>query len=631
MSKELIRLFKAVEIESNKKKNPSKELLKETVKRGFVFAPEVVYNYTEAELNTFIKVIEKEVGLSAEKMNSSFHKSWGKVKNAPIEQLVLEQIIHYMTTYGFENVGIYNEDSVYIPNEKLEIPELKEGIKLVVIHGYTKEEIKDKLLSLIIFGIALATDTIKDVVKLIDYVGIKEIEISSVKNKEIKIALYDHFNVVPSDPIEFLRYAVYKSIGKTLLIKDPVTITEIKSEDNKDIARIFNKYDQKHGLENLAKIFYRFKPLFLAFRTNKPMKKITNRIRKLAPKYHVPMTPDYLNSITAMIKNGEFIDVNKFRDELSKVNIFRKIRLAYALKFRTHDVDSIVYRIRNGKSYATDFKFNKKDAARNVLKTVMDSIVEDINKNVKGKKIYIPDYINYTLPYTEKMFTGDLPSGTCVVVPKDIVFGVHWENVNGNRVDIDLSIINADGDKYGWDGYYRIEDKDILFSGDVTDAPLPNGASELFYVKRQSKSSHILLANYYNMSDGGGEVPLKIMVGKEEVKGFKNNYMINPNNVISIAKTKISQKQKVLGLLVTTTEECRFYFAEAYLGNSITSFGKDYVENSRKFLFDFYENAISLSDVLEKAGCKLVKDKNKCDIDLSPESLEKNKIINLIK
>ena len=98
-----------------------------------------------------------------------------------------------------------------------------------------------------------------------------------------------------------------------------------------------------------------------------------------------------------------------------------------------------------------------------------------------------------------------------------------------------------------------------------------------------------------------------------------------------IAKTKINQKQKILGLVVTTTNECRFYFTEAYLGNSISSSGKEYVEQTRKYMFDFYTNTISLNKVLVKAGAKLVEDKEKCDIDLSFETLEKDSILNIVK
>jgi len=655
----MVRLFKAVEIKSKKKKNPSKELMKETIKRGFIFSSEVAYNYTEQELRKLIKIIEEEVGLTAEKMNQSFHKSWQKIKEADLEQLVVEQIAHYLTTYGkeqpkeyliekeeqwgvdnlaekiielpdFESNKIQNENYIYIPKEALNIPDIEiDRIQLTVIKGYTKKELKEKLLSLLQSGIALGEETINDVVDIATHVGIDEEDIDNIKNKEVKIALYDYLKLFPENPIEFLRYVIYKCTGKTLLIKDKATIEGIKEPEGSSVLPLFKKYKKKHGLENLAQIFLRFKPLFLAFKADRTMSPTINKIRRFAKTHHKPMGEDYLNEVTAKIKKGERIEKNKLEEELSRVNTFRKIRLAYALKFRTKDVDSILYRIRNGKGYATDFSFEKKAMAKKILDVVMDSIVEDMKANIKGKKIYIPEYITYTLPATEKQFTGDFPSGSYVSIPKDMIVGIHWENVDGNMIDLDLSMVN-DEMKIGWDSVYRTEDRNILFSGDITNAPKPKGATELFYIRKQIMSSYILFVNYYNYDDDV-EVPFKIIVAKEQARNFKENYMVNPNNVMSIAKTKIDQKQKLLGLLVTTTNECRFYFAETYLGRSITSSNSVFVKNSLEYLFGFYRNTIDLNSLLIKAGGNLVANKDKCNIDLSPESLEKDKIINLIK
>ncbi|MBA7588946.1 hypothetical protein ES708_31017 [subsurface metagenome] len=340
------------------------------------------------------------------------------------------------------------------------------------------------------------------------------------------------------------------------------------------------------------------------------------------------MPEDYLNEITAKIKKGEIIDEDKLKSELKRVNIFRKIRLAYALKFRIKDVDAILYRIRNGKAFATDFYFGNKEKARRILAIVLDSITENIVKNVKGKKIYIPDYINYSLPATEKQFTGNFPSGTYISIPQDMIVGIHWENVGFHRIDLDLSAISSTG-KFGWDGSYRNDEGSILFSGDITDASKPKGATELFYIKRQLKSSFILMLNYYNYNSEI-KVPFKIIVAKEKAEDFGENYMVNPNNIVSVVQSEISQKQKILGLLITTINESRFYFAETSIGNSITSSNSKLAENSRKYLMNFYQNSIELKDILSKAGAKLVDDKAKSDIDLSPESLEKDSILNLL-
>ncbi len=624
--KSTIRLFKALPIKSKRKKNPSKKLLEKTIPKGFIFSPEVIYNYSETDVNKLIKVVEDKIGLTGEKLNNSFHKSWKKIKDASIEQLLLEQIFHYVTTYGFEELGCYNESTVYIPNEKLEIPELKEDIKLTLIKGYTKAELKEKLLKLLGSGIALAEDTIKDVIEVANFIELNEKEIEAVKNREVKIALYDKLKLIPENPIEFLRYVIYKSTGKTLLIKDKATIEAIK--ENSKVASLFIKYKQKYTLEKLSIIFYRFKPIFLAFRTNDILRPIINKIRKLAKKHHKPMPEDYLNSITSKIKHKEDINETDLDFALAETNTFRKIRLAYALKFRTNEVESILYKIRNGKGYATEFNFENKTAAKRVLKIVLDSITKDISKNVKGKKIYIPDYVTYTLPATEKQFTGYFPSGSYITTDKDMIVGVHWDNVAHHRIDLDLSMIDHDS-KIGWDSSYRNEARSILFSGDMTDAQAPNGASELFYVKRQGLGASIMVVNYYNHEEDV-EVPFKIVVAKEQASNFGMNYMVNPNKVLSIAKSKIDQKQKVLGLLVTTTNECRFYFTETYLGRSITSSNSEFMENTRQYLFDYHRNMITLNDLLGKAGAKMVKKKDKCDIDLTPEELEKDTILNLI-
>jgi len=625
--KSTISLFKALPIKTRRKKKAPASLLEKTVKRGFVFSPEVVYNYSNYD--ELIGLVEEVFGITSEKINSSFHKSWKKVKEADIEQLVLEQIVHYITTYGFERLGIYDENSVYIPKEKLEIPDLDtEGIRLIVIKGYTKNELKTKLLKLLDSGIALKEETINDVVDIALFVELKEKEIRGIKNRETKVILYDYLNLVPENPVEFLRYIVYKATDKTLLIKSSELIELIREHKNINIIKLFNDYDKKYGIENLAKIFYRFKPIFLAFKTNRQLSSIINRIRRLAVHYHKPLPEDYLNEVTAKIKKGEKID--KLEEELEKVNTFRKVRLAYALKFRTKDIDAILYKIRSGKGYVTDFNFNKKSIVREALGVVLKSIAKDISKNVKGKKIYIPEYINYALPATEKQFIGNLPAGTYITIPQDMIVGVHWGNVKEHRIDLDLSLISQETGKIGWDSSYRTEDRGILFSGDVTTAPKPRGASELFYVKRQSKNGLIVFLNYYNYNEKVA-VPFKIIVAKQKLSSLKKNYMVNPNDIVLSVQSEINKKQKILGLLITTTGESRFYFVETSIGKSITSLGSELAENSRKYLMGYYQNSIELGGVLLKAGAKIVTDEKECDIDLSPENIERDTIINLLR
>ena len=93
-----IKLFKAMPIKTRRRKSPTEELLEKTIKKGFIFSPEVIYNYSNYD--ELIKLVEGVFGITSEKVNASFHKSWKKVKEANIEQLVTEQVAHYLTTYG---------------------------------------------------------------------------------------------------------------------------------------------------------------------------------------------------------------------------------------------------------------------------------------------------------------------------------------------------------------------------------------------------------------------------------------------------------------------------------------------------------------------------------------------------
>ena len=107
--------------------------------------------------------------------------------------------------------------------------------------------------------------------------------------------------------------------------------------------------------------------------------------------------------------------------------------------------------------------------------------------------------------------------------------------------------------------------------------------------------------------------------------------MVDPNNVMAVTNSSIKVKQKILGLAVTTLNGCRFYFTETGLGSSITSSNDDYVQHSRQYLFDYYENSIGLNEILAKAGAIITHDvEDEVDIDLSPEAIEKDTIINLL-
>ncbi|MEJ2117646.1 MAG: hypothetical protein P8Y36_07000, partial [Alphaproteobacteria bacterium] len=353
---------------------------------------------------------------------------------------------------------------------------------------------------------------------------------------------------------------------------------------------------------------------------------------KKADKLHKPLPEDYLNSITSQIKNRT-LNLDEFTCRLEKASIFRKIRLAYALKFRLHQNGSIVYRIRTGRGWATDFKWVREwnGDVRQALSAVLDSIAADIRPNVEGKSIFIPRNVHYALPATEKQFTGNLPTGSYVSVPEDLIVGIHWFNTN-RRIDLDLSLIGQSG-KIGWDGAYRTGSGSVLFSGDVTDAPRPDGASELFYFKKNTDEPRILNVNYFNF-DKDDAVECKLIAAQDTPgKRFGTNYLVDVNKIVAQANLNISRKQSLLGLIIKAGGENRVYFANVSIGNSITASANTGAFHARNYLVAYTSNSLNLKTVLEMAGAEVIDEfaEGEGQIDLSPSSLDKSTIINLLR
>lgn len=621
-----LRLFKALPLESKVEldKDRAAELMEKTIPLGFVFEPV----FSSRSFDAILGKVNALYGRNPEELNSSFHKSFAKVRDSSIRQLAFEQMIHYLTTYGAERLGIYDEDSVYIPAEALEAPELKEGVRLVVIHGYTKDELKEKLLNLLSSGVALSNESVTDAVEVSQYVGISSNEVNQIVNKEVRAALYDHLDIVPQNPVEFLRFIVYKSTQTTLLIKNKELIEDLKSRDNNMLVRYFNSYEKMYGLEKLAQIFYRFKPIFLALRTNSGLKRHVNKIRRLAKAYHKPTPEDLLNSITYRLKTHQAPDADPFKEAMANTNIFRKIRLAYALKFRTTEADSVMYRVRNGKSFTKEFEFENKRGAQILYEAVLRYIANDIKPNVEGKTFFIPKEVKYAIPSTEKMFTGEIPSGSYVELDNDMVVGVHWFNTSSQRVDLDLSLSNGLG-KIGWDGQYSTGKRNILFSGDITDAPKPKGASELFWVSSESRGSWLVNLNFYNYRLKS-ICPFKIFVGQSDKSLVDRKYVVDSNSLVVLTNSVMDKKHKALGIINVTDKHSRFYFMQSGLEQAISSQHTESAERARKFALNYYTDIITLNEVLELAGAKVVGEMAEGVVDLSPEAADKTAFIDLL-
>lgn len=621
--KAALRLFNAVL--SNGKTHDNLRWQSQTVRDGFIFDPKVVPS------QELVKTVSEVMGMGGERANASFHKSWEKIQNASIEQLVVEQIVHYITTYGFEALGMYDESTVYIPSEQLEIPEISENIRLTVVKGLTWKELQDKIVELGSSGIALHEETLQDIMTIVEEGKFDSSFVALITNRELKGKLSDYYNLVPQEPVEFLRYVVSKLTDQSLLIKNKWLIDQIKASDGKFLDSLM-----KDAPGDLASIFYRFKPIFLAMKSISKNKKFYNDLRRKAVSMHKPMPKDVLNEVTSDIKKGNLV-LNSVEKKLNTASIWRKVRLLYALKNRLNPGDSVVYKIRNGRGWVTDFEWDlmHTKSVSDVFSMVLESIENDMGEKIKSKVFIIPENVKYALPATEKQFIGNFPSGSYICVPRnDLIVGIHWFDVDGHRIDLDLSMANAD-QKIGWDSLYRTESRSIMFSGDMTSAPKPKGASELFYIRDLKDGSYNLNVNCFNFS-ASIPVPAQIIIAQEKPERFGRNYMVNPNNIIAHPQINVTEKQTVLGLLTTVGEENRFYLSSSSVGNSISFRDQGLTKKVLDFNKRTLLNGIYLESVLAGTGAEILREMpEEMDpeieyIDMRPESIDKSTFINLM-
>ena len=516
---------------------------------GFFVTEEAFRNCPCVADEKILDFIKNKFGYNLFELNQGFYKSFQTVANLTQREILANKILHYMSTYGFESLGIFDSDTVFIPNDKLELPENAKPTKITVINFLEKTEIEERTIKLIMTGAALSKETLENIVEIIKFLEI-ELNVDDVPNKELKIFLCDTLGLLPKNPVEFLRYIVYKGTGSTLLIKNRETIFALKNS-RQPFDKIFENYIIANGIAKLAEIFHRFKPIWLAFRIHSPyLKRVVNIMRRLADKHHKPVEKKILETITSAPK----IDLKKLREELAKVTVYKKISIANALLYRAAAPESIAFYIRNGKVFVKEFAGSFKLDYK-VLSAVIDSIVEEIRPNVQGKKIYIPENFNYAAPVSEKKFVGAIPFGSSYEFgKKSVVVGVHWFNLKNERVDLDLHL-NSAKRSIGWNNDFSdenfVETKNlaVIFSGDMTDAPINRGgATEAFFVG-EIVADEMMMINLNDFTRNSAPVPFKLILGDVEQSQINRKYLIDSHEISFCVPNEIDSGEMFLGFL----------------------------------------------------------------------------------
>lgn len=566
---------------------------------GIIVEPSASYAFDAIEKHY------KEAQLTGAQLNATFHKSWEKVITSTREELLVEQIMHYLTTYGTN----HQSEFIYTPNEELDVPDVT--VNFLVVRGLDSGEIIEKALNILKSGVALTQDTLTDVLEVLDDSGYSFTGEEDVKNKEALMYLCQEANVLPNDPVELVRYLYFIATGETLLIKSKDTYNKIAQVKNN---RQLNLVLKQASAEKLAQVFNRFKPIFLSLKkvVNASGQAKINKISRLSKTLHKPMSFNILNNIGSCT----LADLKKQEENLKNANFFQ---LARCLNFLKQNAESTqnVYAIRNGKAFVKETSGNAPRAA----KSKIDFLLKIIKKkyDLKGKKFFIPKDVFYALPTSEKNYVGNIPMGTKFVTKGRIASGVYWKN-SGGAYDIDVSALSVDG-KVGWNAAYHSQ---VTYSGDLTDAR--NGATEYISAGEKMKDPHLILANIFRGESKGSK--FKVVFGKGD--DISKKYMMNPNKVWFTADGETLNRQSIVGLIHREDENLCATVVNLSTGTSMVSYGGR-SDQFRTALVEKWTNAFYLNDVLTKCGAKIVDKEEEADFDLTPSKLQKDSILGIFK
>ena len=515
MEKKIFKIFGKVLLTSKPKVsfNQMNEL---TLKQG-VFVPE---NLCYRWLFEYFR--EQQINV-----NSTFYKSWNDVTSKTRWELFLDQVRHYMSTYGTNF-----EREAWVPNDG-DLPEFPYK-ELKVLESVTLEEFKEALIKLAYSNIAMTADTLTSITDLVKEYNIT-LSLDKVKNRELKLRLIP-MNYKFKDGQECLLWILWKWCNISMLVKNKETFTQIRPESSMLPVLIKNR-------EVLATVFFRNKDVFMQFKKCKELCHAINVIRKLATKLHKPME----KSIWLRL---EELNDSERENLFNKTPIFKLVQMYNVLSNPTG-----YYVIRNGKA------FYKDSISRHTSQKLLTQLLVAIIAKVPVvDSISLPKGIELAMPTSEKNFIGDIPIGSYInCADKNTMIGIYWRNKWGAR-DLDLHCRTIDGSTIGWNADYGLADKAIMFSGDMTNAD-PE-ATEVMWFKNKPQESIVSVSEYSGLAN----YKYDLFVAQEDATDFGKGYMVDPRNVIYKAEVSFSNKRDVtLGYF----RDGKFVFHSCNIGNGL--------------------------------------------------------------
>jgi len=419
--------------------------------------------------------------------SKSFHKSWEKVAHAPMEQLVFEQIVHYFSTYGMEDIGL--KAMPLLPVERVltdpdAVPNVRAFTIIRMVDDATVKSMIDNYLRV------TAAPNHSKMDSIVSLMYLTNIPTEDIKSFELRCVRYEQCKTVPARGDEFLRYISYLATNSTLFIKSDRAVKAIKNandEMKKKVAGCFAKAD----LIELSKVFLRNKKLFLAFKQYPDCAPIINKIRRMAVQNHQPLSDVSVQNFTKLMQDGRVSEAQKVLKSCSNRQL---IKLVNALNGQGGEGIPRIFNVRNGRLFVKEGITFSADPA--FVQMLVEELYSRFSGKLKGKIFYLPQYVDYAVPVSEKQFVGNIPYGSRISLDAEaFCAAIYWENHREMRTDLDLHM-QSPTQSFGWNSGWR--NSGVLYSGDVTDAT--NGAVEAYRFQPSDGDMYILTLNNYTSS-----------------------------------------------------------------------------------------------------------------------------------
>lgn len=637
MNTKLIKLFNVALVENTTSKDMFKTINQLAAKVGYFVHPDVC--------NKSVLAFLKDQSVNP---NATFYKNWEDVTSKTRLELALDQVFHYLTTYGTD----FTLGNGYVPNDGENDAPAIDFKNFKVIMPISANDLFDRCWNMLCSGVALKGDTMQAVADyVIEHVhNGKMINVDSIKNREALVYICDTLNIWPENAHNLFRLIMYKTTGDTMIVNNDDTIRKIKTSCG--IAFDFNKLSDA-DLIHLSSIFLRYKKLFLAFKHNNYIdnRAAINKLRKLAIKNHKPFKAGFWQTLFSDPKS-----VEEIKGHLSELTTYKKIALMQLCKERYMMPKDNLYFIRNGKQFlkindavdvtTKDLK-NKAFYATVIYNILKDSVIEVLKANntkeinepiiaengevvgnvqtLKNKVVKVYSGMHVTMPASEKSFIGNYPFGTQFDLTQNNLIGCYWRNEWGTN-DYDLSLIDIKGHKIGWNSSYYNMSQNIIYSGDMTNAN-PE-ACEVIKIANPTDVKALIKINQYS---GQSKSKFELFFGQSD-KPFEyqayDNFMVDPNEIKFRATIEHENKKEIQVALVGDN---KITLMEVHSGNKIVS-GRNNKHN------DDYINAliaktkyfVNAEEMLREAGFKIVDENYTGEVDIDFANLDKDSLLSLL-